>query len=153
MDSNFTQLSSAIATVLQGVTNADGSAAFQTTNILQYPSFQFQGYPAVTVAPSDNRSDYATTTQNLRTYTYFIDIFYLIQNPNDTKAYQTAFTNMRYLVDITLDALDNCDSLNGACDILIPSPSAWSVIVSGASLMLTARISLGCKTTVVTNNG
>lgn len=145
----FVDLSTAIVTVLQGVTvNGD---TFK--DIQEFPTIIFNGYPAVTVAPSDNESDYSSTVENERTYVWYIDCYYPIEDPTSANGYASAFATMRVLMDAVLDALDNSNSLNGAAQIIKPAPSVWSVQETEASVMVNGRITLRTKVTSYTNNG
>lgn len=146
---NLTNLSAAIKTVLQGV--VIGGEGFK--DIREYPSLEFTGYPAATIAPSDNDSDYATTVENLRTYIFYVDVFYPVEDPTSSDGYANAFEQMRKLVDVTLDAFDMSNTLNNACQMLTPAPANWTVVETESSVNLSARITLNCKATVYTNNG
>lgn len=146
--SNFAPLSAAIIAVLETVQQA-GGAAF--ADIEPYPTTEFRGTPAVTVTPSDSESDYQTVVSNLRSYIFFVDIYLPIQTEGD--GVSVAFADMLTLVDTCLDAFDNSNTLSGACQILIPTPSAWSIVASGTGSLLTARVTLNAKLSVNTNNG
>lgn len=146
---HFVQLSSAIKTVLSNI--SDPAATF--ADIQELPSMEFSGYPAATIAPSNTESDYANIVQNLRTYAFNVDIFYPVENPESIDGYAEAFAAMRGLMDITLDAFDNSNCLDNACQILRPAPSVWLVVETGSSTMVEARITLRCALTVSTNNG
>jgi hypothetical protein len=151
-------MSDAIVYVL-GTIQLSGSNAF--VDVEEYPTTEFTGVPAATVIPSDNTSDYATIVQNLRTYSFFVDIYYPIGI--DAGGYQKAFTTMRALVDAALDAFDNSNDLNlnnqygssaeTICDMLRPVPSSWAMVQSNGGDLLTARITLNCAKTVTTDNG
>lgn len=146
---DFDTLSAAIATVLDTV-QMDSVAAF--AEIDQYPTLEFGATPAATVAPSDNTSDYATNVQNLRTYVFNVDLYVPIQQVNNG-GLATAFSTMRQLTSLTLNAFDMSNTLSGACQILVPTPSVWGTEQSSLGVLLTARIMLSAKLTVVTNNG
>lgn len=145
---NLVNISAAIVNVLQSVKQNNQSAFAQ---ILTYPSVEFTGLPAATVAPSDTESDYQTIVSNLRTYTFQVDLYNTMQFTGDGPA--VAFTTMLTLVDTVLDAFDNSDSLANTTQILIPTPSAWSVIETTTGVMLSARIVLHAKMSVNSNNG
>jgi hypothetical protein len=146
---NLVNISAAIADVMRGVI-VDGVGF---TDIQEYPTLEFTGFPAVTIAPSDNDSDYASTVENLRTYAFYVDCYYPIEDPTSSNGYATAFANMRQLIDVVLDAIDNSNSLNGTAQIVKPAPSFWQVMETEASVVLTARINLKTKVTSFTNNG
>ena len=151
-------MSTAIVAVLEGI-QVSGSSVFD--DVEEYPTTNFAGIPAATVIPSDNISDYATITQNLRTYAFFVDLFYPIQGENMSAS--AAFVMMRQLVDLVLYAFDNSNNLNGSnqypdslstvCDMIRPVPSSWAMVQSDVGDLLTARITLQCAKTVSTDNG
>jgi hypothetical protein len=139
-------MSAAIKNVLEAVT-IDGQAVF--ADVAEYPTTDFAGVPAATIVPSDNTSDYATSTQNLRTYAFFVDIYYPVESSNG--GYENTFKIMRELMDVALDAFDN--SYSTICDFLRPVPSSWAMVETAAGDMLTSRITLQCAKTVDTDNG
>lgn len=151
-------MSAAIKNVLESTT-INSQAIF--ADVEEYPTTDFTGVPAATIVPSDNTSDYATSTQNMRVYAFFVDIYFPIESVGG--GYANAFTTMRQLVDIALDAFDNSNDLNLAnkygssydtiCDFLRPVPAAWAMVETAAGDMLTARITLQCAKTVDTDNG
>jgi hypothetical protein len=144
--------------LLEAVT-IDGQAVF--ADVAEYPTTDFAGVPAATIVPSDNTSDYATSTQNLRTYAFFVDIYYPVESSNG--GYENTFKIMRELMDVALDAFDNSNDLNlnnkygnsysTICDFLRPVPSSWAMVETAAGDMLTSRITLQCAKTVDTDNG
>lgn len=150
-------MSAAIKNVLASTT-LDGSPIF--ADIQEFPTTSFSGVPAATIAPSDNTSDYATNIQNMRTYAFLIDIYYPIETAAGGN--ENAFSIMRRLVDVVLDALDNSNDLNlnnqygssydTICDFLRPVPSNWAMVETGSGDMLTARVTVQCAKTVDTDN-
>lgn len=144
--SNFKQMTDGIVTVLTAL-GADWLADIRT-----YPTVQFNGWPAANVVPATSISDYQSISQNLRTYSFDIDLYYNIQEV-DNGGYQVAFDNMRLLVDKVLDALDNSNDLNNACDFLRPMPSVWGMVETAAGSALTAKITCQCAKVVDQNNG
>jgi hypothetical protein len=145
---NLVNLSQAIVDVLDDI-QQDGGNAF--ADIQDWPTTNFAGTPAATVVPSDNDSDYATNVQNLRTYVYYVDLYYPIETEGDGA--KIAFMQMRQMLDTCLDAFDQSDLLNNTCQLLRPAPSSWSIVQSSMGTLLSARITLDCRITVITNNG
>lgn len=86
-----------IATVLQGISTIQ--------EVASSPKVKFNGYPAAHVIPSDNSGDYETTTENVRTYSFIVRVFY------DTKETDigTALTALEEVVDSVIDAFDQED--------------------------------------------
>lgn len=69
------------------------------------PKIKFDGYPAAYVVPSDNSSDYETTTENIRTYAFIVRIFY------ETKqgGVEQAIASLESILDDLLDSFDQED--------------------------------------------
>lgn len=147
---HFASLSTAIKNVLTPIQQG-GAAAF--VDVQTIPTLQFKGYPAVTVVPADNLSDYANVVQNLRTYVFDIDIYYDIPQQAGIGGYDKAFSVMLILVDSVLDAIDNSNDLNNTADFVRPAPSVWSIVQTSAGSALNARITVMCAVTVTQNNG
>lgn len=148
--SHFSDISTGIVTVLTAVQQA-GAPAF--ADIQAIPTLQFSGFPAASVVPADNLSEYANIVQNLRTYVFDIDLYYPIGQQTGNGGYSKAFSVMMVLVDTVLDALDNSNDLNGVADFIRPVPSVWSMVQSAAGDVLTARITLQVAKTVTQSNG
>jgi hypothetical protein len=73
--------------------------------ISETPKIKFSGYPAACIYPSDNSSDYETTTENIRVYAFYVVLFY------ETKesGVDYAIKAMRGLVDSVIDKFDQED--------------------------------------------
>lgn len=121
-------------------------------DVRTYPTVEFNAWPAATVCPADNVSDYQSVSQNLRTYVFDIDLYYNIQQV-DNGGYQMAFDVMRQIVDLVLDGIDNSNDLNNACDIVRPAPSTWGMVTTSAGTALTAKITVSCAKVVNQDNG
>jgi hypothetical protein len=146
---NFVSISAAIVSVLEGV-QQDGANAFAA--VYNYPTIESTtGYPWVSVVPSDSPSSYLNVAQNLRSYTFFIDIYYPIEDSG--AGYSNAFTTMTVLIETVLDALDNSNSLNGTAQIVQPSPSNWSMAQSSMGAVLDGRVILVAKVSTPQSNG
>ena len=146
---NFVTISQAIVNVLEGI-QQEGANAFAA--VYNYPTVESTaGTPFVCCVPSDSPSSYLTNVQNLRSYTFFIDIYYPIETQGD--GYSNAFTQMTILVETVLDALDNSNSLNGTAQIVQPSPSNWSMAQSSLGTLLDGRVVLVAKVSTPQSNG
>jgi len=73
--------------------------------VYSYPRLEFGGYPAGYVVPSDNSADYETNTENVRTYAFFIRMFY----ETKTGGVEQAFQALEELVDEVIDTFDEDD--------------------------------------------
>lgn len=69
------------------------------------PTLQFNSYPSAYVVPSDNESDYETTSENVRVYAYTVRAF--VETKHQSIA--NAFTQLEGVADDILDALDKED--------------------------------------------
>ena len=69
------------------------------------PKLKFNGYPAAYVIPSDNESDYETTSENERVYAFLIRTFY------ETKVTGVggAVSALEIIVDSVIDKIDQED--------------------------------------------
>ena len=99
-----------------------------------YPKMKFGGYPAATVTPNENDSDYETNTENIRNYSFMVRIFYETKH----SGISSAITALEEVVDSVIDVFDKEDlkgSSSRTVGISLPtgytfiniwaSPSAW----------------------------
>jgi len=89
----------------------------------QYPEIKFNGYPAATIVPSDNESDFETTTENQRVYAFTIRLFSQIKGSGLEKAYGQMYN----LIDEVLDEFDKDQGLSG-----LTLPTGYTMIISEA---------------------
>lgn len=75
------------------------------------PEIKFSGYPSAYVLPSNNESEYETTSENVRVYAFIVRLF------DETKAggVATAMEALEKVVDSVLDVVDQED-LKSAAD-------------------------------------
>jgi hypothetical protein len=132
---NLNTISGEIKSLLEAVQVA-GSSAF--TEVVEYPTNQFNGYPAASITPSEVQSDFITVAQNQRAYGFMAELFVSL----DQESWPTAFTNMRDLVDAVLDKLDQSIDLNGKCDFLRAVPMEWTIQEAGQGLVLAVALHL-----------
>lgn len=119
------------------------------------PKIKFGGYPAAHIVPSDNEADYESTKENVRTYAFFIRIFF------ETKhgGIGNALDAMDEVVDEVLDLFDQEDQKGASTRTVglnLPSryqflniwatPSAWGEVV-GEELIMT-QISIRVRVSV-----
>ena len=117
--------------------------------VSETPKLKFNGYPAVTIVPSDNTGDYETTTENIRTYAFLVRIF------NETKdtGVADALNALGEVVDAVLDAFDEEDLLPSTTrkvGISLPAkytflnvwatPSLWAEIPGESLIMAELRV-------------
>lgn len=134
-------LSGEIKNVLDAV-QISGNDVF--VQVLESASNQFTGFPSATIVPGETGSDYATTVQNERTYTFYIYIYLSIE-ALDAAETATQWDNVRDIIDLVLDGLDNSNDLNNACEFLRPVPmQPFETAVGGSGAVLVAPIRLQC---------
>lgn len=103
---SFATLQPQLKTLLETITE------FQ--EVSEFPKIKYSGYPAVCVFPSDNTSDYETTTENLRIYAFYLVIFYETKESGVPSAMQA----LRGLVDSVLDKFDQEDQKGSGTRVL-----------------------------------
>jgi hypothetical protein len=91
-----------LSTQLYNLIN-DNKTTLGIQEVWDYPKLSFNGYPAVTITPSDNSSDYSSTTENLRKYAWRIRVFHETQ----VVGIDGALDALRPVVDATMDLIDD----------------------------------------------
>lgn len=99
----FDKISTAIMSLLTSLSGIQSFYNYEASNI--------QGFPALTLTPSANESEYSTTTENRRVYAFMVRLYVARGSGNDAE--QTCENTMRELVDNVLDRLDKNHSLSG----------------------------------------
>ena len=88
-----------------------------------YPEIKFNGYPAATIVPSENESDFETTTENTRVYAFAVRLFSQIKGSGLEKAYGQMYN----LIDEVLDEFDKDQALTG-----LTMPDGYTLEISEA---------------------
>lgn len=142
---NLTTLSTQIRTLLQGIL-LTGNPVF--VDVLERASNKFTGFPSATIVPGETGSDYATVKQNERTYVFFIYI-YLSAETDDGVTTSAQWADIRNIIDLVLDGLDNSNDLSNTCSFLRPVPmQPFETSTSGSGAVLVAPIRLECIKTI-----
>ena len=90
-----------------------------------YPKVKFNTYPGVYVVPSDNESDYETTTENIRTYAFIVRVFYETKHTG----VEDSLEALEELVDSLLDVFDQEDQKGASSRIVgINLPSGYTFL-------------------------
>jgi hypothetical protein len=123
------------------------------------PSLKFNGYPACYVIPSDNSSDYETTSENIRVYAFIVRVFY---ETKDTGV-ANALIAMEDLIDTILDTFDKedfRDSTTRTVGIGLPTgytflnilahPSSWGELPDENLIMV--ELSIKVRVSIDVNN-
>jgi len=143
---SFNTLNNKIVAVLEEVSNIQ--------NVYAYPTLKFDGYPSATVTPSENASDFETTSENVRNYAFIVRLFQDMPTGNvgsETKE-TYAFRVLRQTVDAVIDAFDKDPTLSGislptgyTMLYLSAAPSSWAAIVDTEPNLLLAEIVVTAK--------
>lgn len=142
---HLTLLSTEIRTLLTGL-QLTGNAIF--VDVFERASNKFNGFPSATIVPGETGSDYATTRQNERTYVFYIYI-YLSAETIDGANTSAVWADIRNIIDVVLDGLDNSNDLNNKCEFLRPVPmQPFETSTSGSGAVLVAPIRLECIKTI-----
>lgn len=119
--------------------------------VSQVPKIKFDGYPAAHIMPSENSSDYETTSENIRTYAFTVRVFY------ETKqtTMENALVALEEVVDSVIDKFDQEDlkgSTTRTIGIGLPAdytflnifavPNRWGVLSEDQLIMaeITVRV-------------
>jgi hypothetical protein len=94
---SFNSLRSQIKTVLESISDLQ--------EVSGTPKLKFDGYPAAVVVPSAHENAYETTSENIRTYAFDVQIFY---ETKDTGVGE-AIDRLENVVDTVLDKMDKED--------------------------------------------
>lgn len=125
------------------------------------PKLQFSGYPACFVIPSDNKADYETTKENIRTYAFIVRFFYETKSTGVSDALEA----MEDLIDTVLDTFDKEDLKDGSTRLvgvnlptgytflnILAHPSEWGEVrdenLLMAEIIVKVRISIDINATV-----
>ena len=102
----------------------NNKTALGIQEVYRYPKFDFSGYPACTVTPSDNSNDYETTSENVRIYAWKVRIFY------DTKAtgIDASLQRLYPVIDDTMDQFDKEDEQASGQVLGVGMPAGYTYI-------------------------
>ena len=139
----FTTIRTAIRNKLETLVGEGKPLAF----VYDIHTTKIDGYPSATFEPSDMESDFATTTENLRTYVFRIVIHQETEKVGKSKALEI----LAHAVDETIKLFDNDITLGGAVSFLNAVPSAWGEYSEGVGQVKHAEIVLRCNKIVSTN--
>ena len=105
--------------------------------VLGYDTDAFDGYPAACFELGDSPSEFETSAENLRTFTYAIKLFV------DTNVSKSPRLDLSNLVDATLEALDQNDDLNSTATQMHPGQViSYQDEVTSAGTYAVAEISV-----------
>ncbi len=92
----FDKISTKLMSLLSGNTLIQSKYNYEASNV--------EGFPALTLTPSANENEYATTTENQRTYAFVVRLY--TERGSTATAENECENTMRELVDTVLDTLD-----------------------------------------------
>jgi len=105
---------------------------------------KFTGYPAAVVYPSENSSDFETTTQNLRQYVFTIRVHVPLEKVG-TLDHQTADRILRETLDAIIAKFDNLFTLNGVVNFVNATPSVWGYQTRETGGLRVSEVRLACN--------
>jgi len=116
---SFSTLRTQIQSKLESITNIQ--------QVKNYPTVPTE-FPGATITPSDTDSDYETTEENKRIYTFVVRLFYPAKEPTMS----TAISALEGLIDEVVDEFDKDETMTGismpakyTLIQLMPTPSVW----------------------------
>lgn len=136
--SNFTNIKAGLVTKVSALTDYFASGA-----VYDYePSLDaIENDPFVVIIPSENESEFQSTSENLRTYAFLIRIFV----ERNARGEEDADAKMALIVDAIIDALDQDTTLSVSGVIFSEAnPSSWGYVESDKEYR-TADIRFGAK--------
>ncbi len=74
-------------------------------SVYNFEASKLDGFPALTITPSANESDYTSTTENRRVYSFVIRLY--VERLSGNTAESVCESTMRQLVDTVLNTLDH----------------------------------------------
>jgi hypothetical protein len=80
----------------------NNKATLSIQEVSAFPKLKFDGYPACHISPSDNPSEFETTSENLRDYVFKVRLF---ESTKD-QGLDGAMSNLRARVDGLIDLID-----------------------------------------------
>lgn len=110
-----------IKTLLDSI-QLNGSAAF--VEVSSSPKLDFSGYPSAYVIPSGQESDYETTIENQRFYSFTVRIFYETRSTTVS----VALDKIEEAVDAVIDAIDDEDKATSGRVIGVDLPSKYTYL-------------------------
>lgn len=131
----------------------DGISRLQEVH--RRPTFQFNGFPAAFVAPSNNENQFLTSNDNQRIYAFVVWIFVEYDQTNP----QTAFDEIMECSQEVIDAVDKqenpenasrsmADNLGAGTTLLAVMAAPGQVVPDIEEKMIGAMVTVRCKVTV-----
>ena len=105
---------------------------------------KFAGYPAAVIFPTENKSDFETTTQNLREYAFTIRLHEPMEVVSGVTDHEKADRILRETVDNVITEFDNKFTLNGAVNFCRATPSVWGYQTRESGVVRVAEVRLSC---------
>lgn len=142
MPQTYTTLKDRIETKLNNVSKIQ--------EVWDEPRQVFNGFPAAVIIPSDQESDYETTSENERVYAFIASLFQEIQATDRESGIGQALDTLYDLVDDVLDEFDKDPNLSsdGALGLdssyqlitVQPAFAGWSQTEDGKMLRVDITI-------------
>lgn len=137
---SLTTESAQIKIILDGI-QVDAEAVFN--EVLTAPPTNaeaFTGYPSAYFVYDTYESDYSTNEENRRTTNWGIYIYSYTTNLDN----EAHFAKLYKIIDSVVQAFDENNDLNGACDFVTPTPGEIDIVDSEAGVGLLGQVRLRC---------
>lgn len=131
-------VSGAVQTLLNGLSDPD------FVNVIPAPESEdskFTGYPSARHFYQGTEPSYATVTQNRRVIEHSVFIYLLYVGKTEEEKWANATDKL----DKVIQAFDESVDLNGACDIMRPTPGRLSKVSVANGEALVAELTLYCE--------
>jgi hypothetical protein len=144
-------MATSISNIKKAIMNIISASVDRVKDVSNYEKAHFRGFPAVCVFMSENENDFFSTAENMRSFTFIIRIYELLEDVPisdvSESAKQRAENVLEGVVSQILDEFDKRSNitLNGEIDYLIPLPSSWDIVPTPIGYCRTADIKLICN--------
>lgn len=136
---DFSTLRALIAAKAAETMNVESGSVFEYEPELD----DVEADPFVTVTPSANENEYASTSENRREYAFMVRVFVARGTPSRGNA--DAETLLTQIVDDMIDLFDQDYTLSGNALLSLAAPSRWGYAM-GTKEYRTAEITITAKT-------
>jgi len=112
------------------------------TEVLPYHDVSHIGYPYATFEPTESAGSYHTNAQNLRVYSFDINI-------HQTLGKKTAIADLLDITDEIIQAFDEDYTLGGNCDFTSAVNQEWQIYEGKAGLVRVATLRIDCSVAIM----
>lgn len=99
------------------------------------------GFPVAVISPSENQTDYGSTSKDKRVFVFKVRLYYPITSQDNQETEELA---LEKVVDEVILAFNRRNLLDPACDWVEPIPSVWEYEERDGSVYRVGEITLRC---------